>query len=189
MSTTFFTEQLQISDLSYPNVDGMDTQVLQTNGTGNLSFEFPNTITCVNGTFRNVASAVSGLVFVSWGGNNQANRTNPLLIPYPCSIIGYSISYSDTAAITIPVGDSITFDLGLPTLLGPRDNANYNAVAGTQIVWNNSNSGTFPASSVTGIVVPLAANTLVAARASEMGTVLPTNAEVTITVWLRGSFF
>lgn len=188
MSSILIVQDLQSNNITYPPTDGVDTQVLQTNGTGNLSFEFPSTITCVNGTFRNVASAVSGLVFASWGGNNQVNRTNPLLIPYPCSIIGYSISFSDIAAITIPVGDSITFDLGLPTLLGPRDNANYNAVAGTQIVWNNSNSGTFPATSVTGLTIPLAANTLLAARASEMGTVLPTNAEVTITVWLRGKF-
>jgi len=188
MSSTLIVQDLQSNNITYPQTDGLDTQVLQTNGVGSLSFDFPSTITCLNGMYRNVASSVSGLVFVSWGGNNQANRTNPLLIPYPCSIIGYSVSFSDTVAITIPVGNSITFDLGLPTILGPRDNANYNAVPGTQITWNNSDSGTFPATSLTGLTIPLAANTLLAARASEMGNVLPANAEVSITVWLRGKF-
>ena len=188
MSSTLIVQDLQSNNITYPQTDGVDTQVLQTNGAGSLSFDFPNTITCVNGMFRNVASSTSGLVFVSWGGNNQTNRTNPLLIPYPCSIIGYSVSFSDVTAITIPGGNDITFDLGLPTLLGPRDNANYNAVAGTQLIWNNSNSGTFPSSSLTGLAIPLTANTLLAARASEMGNVLPANAEVTITVWLRGKF-
>lgn len=188
MSSILIVQDFQSNDITYPQVDGLDTQVLQTNGMGSLSFDFPSTITCISGTFRNVASAGSGLVFASWGGNNQANRTNPLLIPYPCSIIGYGISYSDTVAINIPVGDSITFDLGLPNLTLARTNANYNAVVGTQIVWNNSLTGSYPSSSITGINIPVPINTLVAARASEMGDVLPSSAEVTITLWLRGKF-
>lgn len=181
-------DSLTAADLRYPVADGLPNQVLETDGSGSLTLQYPTTVACFCGQFRNFTG--SSTVFCAWGTHPQSGSSNPLYIPYPCTIIGYGLSYSENSTpISIDVGESVEFDVGQPSLDVARDESNYNPVAGSTIVWDDSVSGTYPQTSLTGLNIPVSAGSLIAMRARELGGMVQlANAEVTVTLWLRGSF-
>ena len=135
-----------------------------------------------NGVIRNWSPAVK---FAGWGeGVGPAGNPACLYLPYASTLHAFTVFYISATAATIPVGDSVTFTVGtIAAGLAPIP-ANYVPLLGTDIVFDNSDTGTYPRKAVTGLSLALPVLTSLSVRAVPTAGVLPTNADIVVTVWL-----
>ncbi len=119
----------------------------------------------VLGTINNAAQSTRR--YCQWGMNvgGQGQRVNNFPLGFAGVIRAISVRFLSSAAITIPVGNSLSFEIGECPGGNPNGN-NFSAFAGGAgiIVWTNAQSGTFPSSFVNNVNFPVTEGTEIAFR-------------------------
>jgi len=134
------------------------------------------------GTINNAPSSKNR--YCQWGMNvgSQGSRVNNFVLGFAGIIRSISVRYLSGTAITIPVGNSISFDIGECPGGNPNSN-NFTAFAGgTGIIsWTNAQSGTYPSSFVNNVNFEISESTEVAFRSirGSLG-VTPTSGDINV---------
>jgi len=121
-----------------------------------------------------VDNTFSGDKFVTWGRLlGSSSITNSLLFGKAGTITKISATYVEALAATIGTGDSLTFEIGELTSNDP--NGNFSVLTGgtAALVFDNSDTGTWPSKSNT-VSVPILSTTRLAVRGLIVGTPTPT---------------
>lgn len=138
----------------------------------------------LTGVFNNLTSAATR--FINWGVvPNSETISNPILLGRNGTIKMISITYTNTAALTIAAGVTISFNVGyLPT--GSNPNTGFTIFSGGSniITWNNSNNGTWPSSSVE-LSIPVSSTTQLTMRSNRSAAVTPTTADANVLILIE----
>jgi len=136
------------------------------------------------GTINNAAQSVRR--YCQWGMNagSQGSRVNNFPLGFSGVIRSISVRFLSGTAINIPVGDSLSFEIGECPGGDPNAN-NFNPFVGGAgiITWTNAQSGTFPSSFVNNVNFPVTESTEIAFRSvrSSLG-VTPTAGDINVCI-------
>lgn len=140
----------------------------------------------LHGTCTNFPQGGGSVCFANFGSETTPGA-GAVTLPVDVFVVGAAYTYSSTSALSTGVGDAVALTVGTFTPGSALTDANYTAVAGTEITWDDSDNGTFPVSTVdlSSASVKVAAGTPIGARSVETGTVNPSTSDLLVTVWIR----
>lgn len=150
-------------------------------------------ITCVNGILGENIGGSTAPRFLHFADNTLSNPANTGTIPtlgiaLDCKLVRMSLSYMSAVDIVFADPGALTFTLGKLRVSASAVAANFAPIEGApEIVWNNALNNTHPTTFVD-LDIPLKAQDLLCMRSVRSGTMTSdTNAEVSVTLWFRGS--
>jgi len=142
--------------------------------------------TVIGGQINNASGGGGAQRFADWGATSQSSSAVGMTLPYESVITGYAAAYNhQSTAFNAGGAESLTIELGTIGAGLPSSSANFVPFAGTAIVWGSPKSGTHPQGSVSGLNILLAAGSRLAVRSQEVGSVVPTSADISIGVVVR----
>lgn len=148
-------------------------------------------ITCVNGVLGENIGGSTAPRFLHFADNTIAGTsgTIPTLgIAIDCKLVRMSLSYMSNTDMVFADPGALTFTLGKLLVNAPAIATNFAPIEGApEIVWDRTLNDTHPTTFVD-LDVSLKAQELLCMRSVRSGTMVSdTNAEVSVSLWFRGS--
>lgn len=148
-------------------------------------------ITCVNGVLGENIGSSTAPRFLHFADNtlSGSSGTVPTLgIAIDCKLVRMCLSYMSTTDIVFADPGALTFTLGKLSVGAPAIAANFQPIAGApEVIWDRALNDTHPSTFVD-LDISLKAQELLCMRSVRSGTMTSdTNAEVSVSLWMRGS--
>ena len=150
-------------------------------------------ITCVNGVLGENIGGSTAPRFLHFADNTLSNPANTGTIPtlgiaLDCKLVRMSLSYMSAQDIVFADPGALTFTLGKLPVNASAVAANFAPIEGApEIVWDRAVNDTHPTTFVD-LDISLKAQELLCMRGVRSGTMTSdTQAEISVTLWFRGS--
>jgi len=150
-------------------------------------------ITCVNGILGESIGSSTAPRFLQFADNTLSNPANTATVPtlgigLDCKLVRMSLSYMSATDIVFADPGALTFTLGKLRVGSSAIAANFAPIEGApEVIWNSALNNTHPTTFVD-LDVSLKAQELLCMRSVRSGTMTSdVNAEVSVTLWFRGS--